>query len=106
MRRSTAAVILISSIAGLVTAQADITGFRPTTFTLHGNTNSLADGFPSITDSPLNLTLNDVEGGYATSAWFNTVQSVANWTANFTYLYGGGSGNPADGFALVFQNPN
>jgi hypothetical protein len=106
MRRSTAAVILISSIAGLVTAQADITGFSPTTFTLNGNAAALADGFPSITGSTLNLTLNDVEGGYATSAWFNTVQSVANWTANFTYLYGGGSGNPADGFALVFQNPN
>ncbi len=51
------------------------------------------------------LTLTSSLNGQTTAAWFNTPQSVAsNFAIGFTYQATNGSGTPADGTAIVFQN--
>jgi hypothetical protein len=62
----------------------------------------LAAGVPNITGGVLNLTA--ATNDNATSAWFNTAQSVSNFTASFTYDFISGTATPADGFAFVLQN--
>jgi hypothetical protein len=97
-----AAAILVSSIATISAARADISGFSPSTFTLNANAEAIAAGAPTIVGSTLNLTT--AANSEATSAWFNTPQTITNFTATFTYDFLSGSGNPADGFAFVLQN--
>ncbi len=60
------------------------------------------EGVPSITAGTLNLTT--ANNDQATSAFYNTLQTVTNWTSAFTYTKTGGSANPADGFAFVVQS--
>jgi len=57
---------------------------------------------PNITDNLLTLT--DGENGEASSAFFNTPQSVGAFVASFTYQLGGGSVPPADGMTFCLQN--
>ena len=88
-------------------ALADIAGFTQggagaTDYTLNGNTEATTAGVPSITAGVLKATSN--ANSQATSAFYNTPQSITNWTASFVYDLGLGSANPADGFALVLHN--
>lgn len=94
--------ILTSSIASLSLAQADITGFDAATFTLNASPEAVAGGAPTISNGVLNLTT--AANGEATSAFFNTAQTITNFTASFTYDFLNGSGNPADGFTFLLQN--
>lgn len=97
-----APAILAVSIAFANAALADITGFNPSNYTLNANPDAITAGVPNITGGILNLTT--AANSQATSAFFNTAQTVTNFTASFTYDFLNGSGNPADGFAFVLQN--
>jgi hypothetical protein len=104
--RNLAAAVAAAAFAGLSivpAVQADITGFTqagvgPTDYTLNTNT----AGIPTITSGTLNLTT--AANGEATSAWFNTAQTLSNFTAAFTYDFVNGTAPPADGFAFVLQS--
>jgi hypothetical protein len=86
-------------------AQAQVVGFggAPMTgWTPNGNTG----GVPSVTGSGTSgdvLTLTTANNGVTSSYWFNTPQSITNFTESFTYQQTG-SASPADGFAAVWQN--
>jgi hypothetical protein len=65
-----------------------------------------AAGLPSVSGSGTAgdiLTLTTANNGQTSTYWFNTPQSITNFTESFTYQQSG-SGNPADGFAAVWQN--
>ncbi|HET6574617.1 MAG TPA: autotransporter-associated beta strand repeat-containing protein, partial [Fimbriiglobus sp.] len=50
------------------------------------------------------LTITTNANNQARSAWFNTKQPTAAFTASFNYSRVGGSGNPADGATFTIQN--
>jgi hypothetical protein len=94
-----AAAILAASATP---AMADISGFGDgSAYTFNSN------GFgpvPSLSGSGV-LTVTDLNGGEASSVFYNTAQSVSPFNANFTYQYGGTSTNvPADGVTFTLQN--
>lgn len=102
-----AAVACIAGLTIVPGADADILGFTqagagPNDYTLNASLPAQGAGVPNITGGILNLT--SAANDQATSAWFNTPQSVTNFTATFTYDFLGGTTNPADGFAFVLQN--
>jgi hypothetical protein len=86
---------------------ADIAGFTqvgagPTDYTVNASLPAQGAGVPNISGGVLNLTT--AGNDQATTAWFNTPQSVSNFTASFTYDFLGGTTNPADGFSFILQN--
>ncbi len=102
-----AAAIAFAGLTIVPLSRADILGFTQggagaTDFTLNANPNALAAGRPSIVGGELLLTLN--ANDQAVSAFYNTAQSVLNFTASFTYTMGAASVPPADGFAFILQN--
>jgi hypothetical protein len=105
--RATIAAAAFAGLSIVSAVHADIANFTqagagPTDWTLNGNTEATAAGVPNMSAGVLNLTT--AANSEASSAWFNTPQSVTNFTANFTYNFLGGTVNPADGFAFVLQN--
>jgi Bacterial lectin/PA14 domain/PEP-CTERM motif len=101
-----AAAACLAGLTIVPCAEADIAGFTqvgagPTDYTINASPTT-PTGVPNITGGILNLTT--AANDEATSAWFNTPQSVSNFTASFTYDFLGGTTNPADGFAFVLQN--
>lgn len=104
-----AAAACLAGLAVVPCAEADITGITqvgagPNDYTTNASLPAQGAGVPNITAGVLNLT--SAANDQATSAWFNTPQSVTNFTASFTYDFLGGTTNPADGFAFVLQNTN
>ena len=102
-----AAAIAFAGLTIVPLSFADIAGFTQggagaTDFTLNANPNALAAGRPSILGGELLLTLN--ANDQSVSAFYNTAQSVLNFTASFTYTMGAASTPPADGFAFILQN--
>jgi len=104
--------LLWSVVGSVVLSQqalclADIAGFTsggtgPTQYTLNGNADATTAGVPNITGGVLNVTT--AANNQAASAYYNTQQTLNNWTASFTYTRAGGSATPADGVAFVVQN--
>lgn len=106
-----AAAACLAGLAIVPCAEADITGITQVgaganDYTVNGSTAAQAAGVPNITAGvPSNiLNLTSAGNDQATSAWFNTPQSVTNFTASFTYDFLSGTATPADGFAFVLQN--
>ncbi|HEX8912397.1 MAG TPA: hypothetical protein VF796_08550, partial [Humisphaera sp.] len=115
MNRSTraralrASALLAVAVACSVPAaplMADINGFAtgsgtgPTQYTLNGNQ---LPTVPAIDTGTNTLTITTPNNNQASSAFYNTKQSVLNFTAEFDYTVT--SGQPtADGFAFVLQN--
>src|SRR6266511_1718393 len=102
-----AAAACLAGLTIVPCATADITGFTqvgagPTDYTINASLAAQAAGVPNITGGILNLT--SAGNDQATSAWFNTPQSVSNFTASFTYDFLGGPPNLANRFAFVLQN--
>jgi PEP-CTERM motif len=95
-------VAVTLSISSILNAQ--VTGFGGSTntgWTPNGNT----AGFPNVVGigtaaDVLNLTT--TTNGVASSYWFNTPQSITNFSESFTYT--DTSTNGADGIAAVWQN--
>ena len=98
--------IAAAAFAGLSiipSLRADIAGFTqagagPTDYTLNSNT----AGVPTITAGELLLTT--AANSEATSAFYNSLQGLGNFTTSFTYNFLSGTNPPADGFAFVLQN--
>jgi hypothetical protein len=94
---------LVAAVALLWLApavQAGTTGFNNGT---GWSSNSFGSGSAAFTTSTLTLT----DGGFgeARSAYFNTAQPVANWSALFTYTASGPGGlGLADGVSFILQN--
>jgi len=115
MKSRNRAAIAAAAFAGLsivptLHAQIPLPGFTQsgagaTDWTLNGSPQALAAGAPNITGNQLQITTPNNDE--ATSAFYNTKQTVNNFVANFDYQFTAGSsggGNPADGFAFVLQN--
>jgi len=103
-----AAAACAAGLAIVPSTHADITapgfsqqGVGATDWTLNRDAANPA-GIPSITTNVLTLTTN--ANSEASSAWFNTAQSLSNFTAQFTYNFVNGSAPPADGFTFALQN--
>jgi hypothetical protein len=103
-----AAAACAAGLAIVPSSHADITapgftqaGVGATDWTLNRDAANPA-GIPSITTNVLTLTTN--ANSEASSAWFNTAQSLSNFTAQFTYNFVNGSAPPADGFTFALQN--
>jgi hypothetical protein len=115
-RRAAGAIAAAAAAAAVVPvtltapkAHADIVGFDPNAWTLNANTASNTNGVPLIDTSGGTglasiLTLTTANNGEASSAFHGTQQTVANFTAHFTYTDQTHSGNDADGIAFVIQN--
>jgi hypothetical protein len=90
------------------TVQAQIVGFggsSKTGWTANSNvaTNPGTGSLPTVSGTGGSgdvLTMTDLNGGEATSYWFNTPQNILNFRESFTYTSGGG----ADGLGVVWQN--
>src|SRR4051812_28078855 len=87
LKSAAAVAAACAALAGAPAVRADIAGFtnagtQPNEFTLNGNAAAQAAGVPAISANSLQLTAN--AGSLATSAFYNTPQSVNNWTASFT----------------------
>jgi len=100
-----AAAACAAGLAIVPSTHADITapgfsqqGVGATDWTLNRDAANPA-GIPSITTNVLTLTTN--ANSEASSAWFNTAQSLSNFTAQFTYNFVNGSAPPADGFTFA-----
>jgi hypothetical protein len=102
------ALILALSLSGTSILEAQITGFGGsgmTGWTPNANSFSSAAGVPNVSGTGtladvLNLTT--ASGSEASSYWFNTPQSITNFSESFTYT--DNSTNGADGIAAVWQN--
>jgi hypothetical protein len=99
-----AAAAVVPAVLTAPKAHADIVGFDPNAWTLNSNTASNTNGVPSIDGTGSILTLTSANNGEASSAFHGTQQTVANFTAHFTYTDQTHSGNDADGIAFVIQN--
>lgn len=102
-----AAAACLAGLAIVPCAEADISGITqvgagPNDYTINASLDAQGAGVPNITGGILNLT--SAANNQATTAWFNTPQSVTNFTASFTYDFLGGTTNPADGFSFILQN--
>jgi hypothetical protein len=94
--RITLAAAAIPVCAQVEKAWADISGFGDgSQWGFNGN---------AVLISPTDLQLTDAVNGQTSSAWFNTVQRIDNFTAQFHYNFFNGSGTPADGVTFAVQN--
>ena len=102
----------VAAVLGLAsTGFADISGFGDGSgYTLTGYTqdasgNITDNNAPTITSGTLTLTT--ASAGEARAAFFNTPQSIINFTVGFTFQMDPNSSGPlgpSDGFAFVLQN--
>ena len=115
MNNQKASVILFATVAAVLsvpgTGFADISGFgNGTGYTLTGytqdaNGNITDNNAPTISSGTLTLTT--AGAGEARAAFFNTPQSISNFTVGFTFQTAPTSFaplGPSDGFAFVLQN--
>lgn len=90
------------------TSKAQVVGFggsSETGWTANADGASMNNSVPSVVGSGTSadiLTLTTANNSEASSYWFNTPQSITNFTESFTYKDGSGGG--ADGIAAVWQN--
>ena len=104
LRHATAASVLAGSLLAPRGAHGAIVGFGDGTgFTQQARDSTGSSSSPGLIRDGV-LTLTEAVNGQTRSVFFTARQPTANWTANFRYRYGGGSG--ADGFAFVVQGWN
>jgi len=112
-RRSILAAAALVALGMAGTAGAQVVGFGGTatttsqnsTWTLNADTASTTNGVPNVVGTGtlsdvLNITTNN--GNEASTAWYDTPQSITNFTESFTYT--DITHNGADGIGVVWQN--
>lgn len=104
MRKLCAVILFLVLAGGLAVAppvHAAITGFGDGTgWTTNDNGTTGVPNFDVFDTLQLTSMAND----QATSAFYDTVQGVEIFSAEFDYQYLGSTGAPADGIAFVVQN--
>jgi hypothetical protein len=106
-RKILAGLIVLAGAAGQT--MASITGFGGSTnigWTPNASAGAaVLNGVPNVVGTGTSadvLTLTTNNGGEASSYWYNTAQSITNFTESFTYQ--DPTVNGADGIAAVWQN--
>jgi PEP-CTERM motif len=107
LRRAVTIAVAGLAVFGMAgTASGQVVGFGGSAMTgWTPNTNTA--GVPSVTGTGTAadvLTLTTPVNSIASSYWFNTPQSITNFTETFTYTQTTNTPNGADGIAVVWQN--
>jgi hypothetical protein len=107
------ATLTTFGLAAIQPAHAQISGISSSSFTTHGTTTSSAGVTSASSQTQINsgtLTLTDGGAAEASSAWYNTRQSITDFNTSFTYRVINPSSTSsvqygvADGFGFVLQN--